>query len=520
MKLRIIHKICVTIIFASVMLFLTHALYTYDVEKRQQTLHKELGKFILSLLDERVSTLTLEESSFYHDIISSLSDYFDLEHITEILVFSTEKGQIIYPSGTMQRAVPQELIDKTGEDIEGEIRLEDRFGYFVRYKPLGVTFVIYSMKSDLYIIRNQLLYIIGVLVFFFALILFLIDLGTRRRLGVILNRMKACFEKAFIKRGRLLESIDPQGDRKVDDVLASYNTMVAKAEKVFKQMENRIGTLFKQRDNLKKIISLYKKYAQSETVLKISEKNFSDLESKRQEVSSLSIELVNFLKPIDELYPQVITNELNNLNTFLKNIAVNSGGIINFSYGYFINIVYGAPTPNEKSFTYALEGAKQLFDWIEERNNSDKNVSGVKWDVKMGLSYGGVVAGTVGDGYIALGLPVEESIRMLEYAKYYGVPLISDSLNQIGSMQNIKYRKLDRIRDELEGTEKEIYEIFLREPDQIDDAIKLYYHGLEMFLDGKYDVAVYDFKKVNRIFDGDNPSIIFLKRCERFIKTE
>jgi len=39
-----------------------------------------------------------------------------------------------------------------------------------------------------------------------------------------------------------------------------------------------------------------------------------------------------------------------------------------------------------------------------------------------------------------------------------------------------------------------------------------------MFFDGKYDIAVYEFKKVNKILDGDNPSYIFLKRCERFSK--
>ena len=53
----------------------------------------------------------------------------------------------------------------------------------------------------------------------------------------------------------------------------------------------------------------------------------------------------------------------------------------------------------------------------------------------------------------------------------------------------------------------------------LEDAVKLYYHGLDMYSDGKYEMAVYEFKKVNDIFNGDNPSRIFLERCEKMIKS-
>ena len=159
----------------------------------------------------------------------------------------------------------------------------------------------------------------------------------------------------------------------------------------------------------------------------------------------MSIELVNFLRPIDELYPQVITGELSSLHAFLKNEAMNNGGIINFSYGYFINVVYGVPTPDEISYSHALEGSKRLLRWIGERNSSEKNISGVKWEVKMGLSFGAAVTGIVGDSYVVLGNVVEESMKMLDFAKYYGVPIVTSSLDQLESLEGVKYRKLDYI---------------------------------------------------------------------------
>ena len=52
----------------------------------------------------------------------------------------------------------------------------------------------------------------------------------------------------------------------------------------------------------------------------------------------------------------------------------------------------------------------------------------------------------------------------------------------------------------------------------VEDAIKLYYHGLDMFFEGKYEIACLDFKKVNQIFGTDSPSLIFLQRCEKLAR--
>ncbi|KKK83260.1 hypothetical protein LCGC14_2795150 [marine sediment metagenome] len=209
------------------------------------------------------------------------------------------------------------------------------------------------------------------------------------------------------------------------------------------------------------------------------------------------------------------------MHSFIKNEVTRNGGTINFSHGYFINVVYGVPTAVENSFTRVVNLSKRVRKWVTDRNNSSRNISGVKWEVKAGLSFGTAVAGIVGDSFIVLGDVVEESIKMLDYAKYYGVSLVTDSLKKIERIKDVKYRKLDVIDNKRvkTGTKKTIYEIFITIPDMLEDAVKLYNHGLDMYFDGKYDMAVFEFKKVNNIFNGDNPSHIFLKRCEKMIKS-
>ena len=127
------------------------------------------------------------------------------------------------------------------------------------------------------------------------------------------------------------------------------------------------------------------------------------------------------------------------------------------------------------------------------------------------------LTGIVGFNYMVIGDVIERSGRMIDFAKQFDVPLITDSFDTLRSAQKMKYRKLDIITEGRSST-RAIYEVFLKRNELIDQAIKLYNHALEMFYDEKYEVAVLEFKKVAAIIDDDKPSRIFLSRCERAIK--
>jgi hypothetical protein len=516
-----LNKVSLVILFLAIVIFFVHFLYSSNLKKLQRGFHQDYAKFVLTLIDERVHAFGDIEGSVPGDIIVSVSNYFDTDAATRVLVFENSSGTIIYPSSITENYVSSEVLDASGEGMEGEVEFDDRFGYYVRYSKLGVTIMIYSLNSELYFARNQLIYLIIGFFVLFGLILLIFDNRVWGRLYKLLNEMKGQFENAFFLKDKLLKKVDVRKGAGFDEFIQSYNKMATRADEIFKRLQSKIGTLVQNNDNMKKTLIIYKKHLGNETLVKLNEKNITDMESKRHNVSSLSIELVNFLDPVNKLYPQVVTQELTHLHSFVKNEVAKHGGTINFSHGYFLNIVYGVPTPVENTYSRAINGYKRVLKWVNERNSSSKNISGVKWDIKAGLSSGSALAGIVGDSFIVLGDVVEESIDMLDYAKYYGVSLVTDSLEKIKKIKDLKYRKLDMVETDRGKTENKraIYEIFLKTPDMLEDAVKLYYHGLDMFFDGKYDMAVYEFKKVNDMFNGDNPSHIFLERCEKMIKS-
>ena len=514
-----VNTVSVILLFLSLTLFSVYLFYTRDLIHRQVDYNREVAKFIVTIVDER---RTAAGDKLVHEAVADAvffaADYFDLERNVRVLVFLSDSGEVVYPFSVSSASVENALLEKTEGSPEGKLLSGDKLGYYVRYGTPEFTFFIYTTASDLYLYRNQLLYIVIGLWALCAAAMILAQRGVMIRWKFLLSELRDRFKGGPLRKQKERESIPSRYGSEAVDILKGFNGLIKNSTSVFTRLEGKLKECLTQRENLKKLVILYKKYVEDEELLGCSEENIDEVMSRRQSIASLTAELVGFSGPIGDLYPQVITEELSRLYSFMKKESTGSGGMINYSSGYRFNVVYGVPGTDEDAFLHAVKGAKSLLEWIDWRNRSD-NRSGVKWEVKMGLSYGTAVTGTVGDSYVAVGEVVENSEKMLDHAIYYGVPLVTDSESELKSLEDFQFRTLDLVNTGNDSLpETYVYEVFLTDRRGIDHAIKLYSHGLEMFLEGRYDVALYDFKKVNKLLEDDPPSQLFLQRCERMIK--
>jgi hypothetical protein len=521
----IINTVSVIILFLALITFSLYFFYTQDLKRREIDLLREVGKFLLSAVDERLASVKGKEpGEIIRNTVAYTADYYDLDGHIHILVYYSETGEVVYPLSSTERKVDEEIYSGIRQYLdrgtfEGDLFLKEKLGYFFRYQGERVIFFIYTPTGELFQYRNQLIYIVIALFGMCALALLIVENGVLRIFRHLMSELMKRFEGGPLRKQKVVEDIPGRYGSEAVEILTGYNRLIANSVSFLDRLEGKLKNCLRQRENLKKLLILYRKHIDDKELLSLNESNVGDATSRRQDVASLSLELVGFLEPIGELYPQIITEELSYLHSFLKRESSSQGGVINFSNGYSFNVVYGAPSIDERAFLNAIHCARAVLEFVESRNSSGQNRSGIKWELKMGLSYGLGISGIVGDSYLVIGEVIDSSRRMLEHAKYYGVPLVTDSESEIKRFAPVKYRRLDLAstgREEL--PEANIYEIMLREHPGVDNAIKLFSHGLDMFLDGRYEVALYDFKKVKKLLGEDNPSDIFLKRCERLIK--
>ena len=329
------------------------------------------------------------------------------------------------------------------------------------------------------------------------------------------------FRNAFNLSDNIIElkqiEADRYGNLSEDELVKSYNRMVNKINVIIKRQDSKIKEISKQRGNLRKLAYYYKKF--SSDVPKtdgINEHFVERFSNERMPIAVLSLKLVNYFDQINEVYPEVINRELESLYRYVSSIIKNRNGFINYFEGNCFNIVFGLipemKMAYNKSYNLALLTAEDIHSWILNRNR-EKNFTGVLWKEAIGITHGVGISGVVGNNIIVMGKVIDSSKELLQLAEDYGVNCITDSSDIIGEIK-FKYRTLDKKSEEGKIWYQEIYEIFLDKKENLDDAIKLYQHGLEMYFEGNYEIATSEFKKVNQLFSPDIPSLIFLERIK------
>ena len=205
----LLNTLSIILILLAALLFFIYIFYTLDLKEKQQQIHRNTARFMLSLVDERIRALRQaadEDDSaggqpeapssletLYSEIVTSVADYLDIEQGRLLLVYYTATGEILYTSSGRERTLFEGLGPGTAEKPEGEITLSDRFGYYVQYPDPPLTFFVYAMKRELFMYRNQLLYLATGLIVLFTLFVLLNLKRVARRWDDFLGHMSASF---------------------------------------------------------------------------------------------------------------------------------------------------------------------------------------------------------------------------------------------------------------------------------------------------------------------------------------
>lgn len=516
-RLKIVSLI-LTVLFVSLLLiFATMFIYTKNIEESWLSLSKLTVVSVVNGLDRCKDDGNVLA---FKKCFDSVAKYYCLNDC-KMMVYDKINGKVLYPfnisSYSIDRVKPDmdKLVERLKNDVEGKYSTGSELGYFFNYEKKHLVFLIYTDKKTLFYYRNLIIYAEISALFILLTIVAVSNLRNYVRDREFYNRMSNILAGAVvnvdgtfeIKRVDGFFEEDPYKNR----LISSFNRMADKVNTIVKRYNKKIQEITKQRGNLRKLAYLYKKFSDKDASIGIDKKLVEKFSNEKFKLVSISLRLIDFLTPLKEVYPEVISRELDNFFRYISSVVKLRNGFININEGYTLNIIFGIS--GRLNFNDAYSTLSDIYRWILNRNTS-RNVTGVNWKLAAGISSDEGMITVIGNNLIVIGEVVEKSRKMMKYAEDYGVTCVTESLRQL-KKSDIKYRLLDRPEEE---NRIEVYEIILESGPHTDDAIKLYEHGLDMFFEGKYDVAASDFRKVISLLGRDTPSVIFLKKIESLFK--
>jgi adenylate cyclase len=183
---------------------------------------------------------------------------------------------------------------------------------------------------------------------------------------------------------------------------------------------------------------------------------------------------------------------------------------------------WGAPIYDPNHANYACKTALLLVQKLQKVNKKLKKMGLPEIRVGAGLNTGYMVVGNIGSNqrfdYTVMGDAVNLGSRLEGLTKQYGVSVIVSEFTYRYVKNDFVFRKLDFVRVKGKNEPITIYELvgFKNEVSSSRiNKIKEFEKALNLYKEGMFDKAKALFIKI-----GDNPSKVFLNRCDELIASK
>jgi len=203
-----------------------------------------------------------------------------------------------------------------------------------------------------------------------------------------------------------------------------------------------------------------------------------------------------------------------------REIHANAGTIDKF-IGDAVMAFWGAPAPNPDHALGACRAALACQRALRMAGLTDDN--GRPLGVRIGINSGSVLVGNIGSevrlNYTVIGDAVNVASRLEGVNKQYGTQIIIGEETRRLAGDRIRVRELDRLAVYGRAAGLQIYELLGIAQDGMPQPswVSLYETGLEAYRARNFAAAMGFFQMVLVAREGDQPSLVMIERCRRFL---
>jgi adenylate cyclase len=227
----------------------------------------------------------------------------------------------------------------------------------------------------------------------------------------------------------------------------------------------------------------------------------------------------------EKLDPEGLVTLLNQYLSAMSDIVLEEKGTIDKYEGDAIIAFFGAPQELKDHALRACVSAIRMKKIEAEINKKfiEEKMSPGPLLTRIGINTGDMVAGNMGTGnkmnYTIMGNAVNLSARLEGVNKQYGTWILAslDTVKETG--EALLYRKLDRVR--VVGINEpvrlcELLDLAAEAGEQQKKLVSVFHEALFHFENRDWDKAAEGFKQALAIAQDDEPSKMYLERCEQF----
>jgi adenylate cyclase len=293
--------------------------------------------------------------------------------------------------------------------------------------------------------------------------------------------------------------------------------------------EEQIGSMLVLEDitSEKRIRSTMARYMSPEVAEQLLAEGEAVLGGKDQKVTVLFSDVRNFTSMSEALGARETVSMLNEYFERMVDVILSHRGVLDKFIGDAVMALFGVPFNGEHDADDAVKVANTMFVALRELNAVRRRDGKAPLDIGVGISTGVVVVGNIGSPrrmeYTAIGDSVNLASRLESATKFYKAKIILSEFTRSELTHKTLLREIDLLRVQGRHEPVAIYEAMdhLTEATfpNLTPAVERYAEGIRHYRARQFKDAHACFHEVLTLNPGDQPSRIYVERCEHFIVT-
>lgn len=278
----------------------------------------------------------------------------------------------------------------------------------------------------------------------------------------------------------------------------------------------------RKKKHLRSTFSKYVSPAIVDEILKDPEN--IELGGKKQRMSVFFSDVRGFTTISEKLDPRVLSDVLNKYLTPMTQIVFANKGTLDKYMGDAVMAFFGAPIQYADHAKYACRCALQSLKKLKEIQKEFKDQGLPEIDIGIGINTAEMSVGNMGSdivrSYTVMGDAVNLASRLEGINKEYGTRIIISQFTYEDVKNDFTAREVDWVRVKGKNEPVRIFELVSEgKPDQAtSELLDLFNQGFQHYHNREFKAALEVFKKCLEIKPEDNPTQMYIERCEDFVK--
>jgi adenylate cyclase len=271
----------------------------------------------------------------------------------------------------------------------------------------------------------------------------------------------------------------------------------------------------------RKVRTSFEHYLSPEVISRVlKDPGMLQLGGEKKTLTVMFTDIRNFTTLSESLEPQELVAFLNEFHSAMTGIILEQGGTLDKYIGDAIMAFFGAPIEQPHHAVIGCHTALTMMEHLYACRTNWCFPGFSRIEIGVGLSSGEMVVGNMGSekrlSYTVMGDQVNLASRLEGLTKTYGVKILISQFTHVQIRSEIICREIDQVRVKGKTMPVGIFEPF--QADYFTNGtfafIAPFEQGLRAYRARRFDEAIGLFETVLTLKPGDNPSLLFIERCQ------